>query len=501
MDRYTRSEPAQAGPRRFFAASLLASTALVFPVGGCAPSGASIGPSDRAGQAGRARLLWYVPPPDARPSTACDTPLCTSLLEVLDGAQRRLDLAFYGVRGAPAVIKAIERARTRGVRVFGVVDRTADGTNIYRDTDAFVTHLDRVADDGSYERKMARNAKRRRPSPGPDRCPRPPGTKGPLQCSVYDLGDRCLFAAQAADEPFTTAGAIMHDKFALADARALWTGSANVSDTGIGGYNANVVIRIDDTAVGERFRAYFDDLLRGRFHAPPEPGRPPPPVHPIEGGSVQVFFAPRDRPMTRGLRPVIRAARERIDVAVFFLTHKLLAQDLIDAHTRGVRVRVVLDATGARNAYSKHAVLRAAGIPVKVEDLGGKMHMKATAVDGAVVVAGSMNYTGAGERANDENLLVLRHPALARKMHDAYDALYDALGEHTLSQTPDPESHQSGSACSDGIDNDHDGRIDGDDPGCSEPSAPPPVLLWSAPKPPGAACHDGAWPTTAPIGS
>ncbi|RMG96432.1 MAG: hypothetical protein D6705_11130 [Deltaproteobacteria bacterium] len=452
------------------------------------------GASAEAG-GGTVELLWYVPAPEARPSTACETPLCRSLVEVLDGARERVDLAVYGVRGAPAVVEAVDRARQRGVTVRGVVDRTPDGTNIYRDTDAFVAHLDRVRDDGAYERKAARA---RAPSaPHAPRCPRPPGTHGPVQCLAYDLGDRCLFVAQAAADAFESAGAIMHNKFAVADRRRVWTGSANVSDSGIGGYNANVVLRIDDAAVGARYADYFEDLLAGRFHEPPSEDTPRPASLPVAGGTAEVFFAPRDRPMTRGLRPVIRRARERIDVAVFFLTHKHLTQDLIDAHLRGVDVRVVLDASGARNAYSKHWVLRAAGIPVKVENFGGKMHMKATAVDGEVLVAGSMNYTSAGERTNDENVVVLRHPALARRMHEAFESMFSSLPEWTLEATPDPESRQSGASCEDGADNDHDGRIDGDDPGCRAPEPPTPPILRFADKGDASTCSIARWPATA----
>ena len=49
----------------------------------------------------------------------------------------------------------------------------------------------------------------------------------------------------------------------------------------------------------------------------------------------------------------------------FYLTSKELASALIKAHLRGVKVRVINDATSARNEYTKHEALRAAGIDVK----------------------------------------------------------------------------------------------------------------------------------------
>jgi hypothetical protein len=38
---------------------------------------------------------------------------------------------------------------------------------------------------------------------------------------------------------------------------------------------------------------------------------------------------------------------------------------------------------------------------------------------------------------------------------------------------PDPESKQSGTSCSDGVDNDHDHLADAQDPGCG--AEPPPM--------------------------
>ena len=65
----------------------------------------------------------------------------------------------------------------------------------------------------------------------------------------------------------------------------------------------------------------------------------------------------------------------------FFLTHNNISRELVKAHKRGVKIRVILDATAATNGYSKHNYLREHGIPVKVESWGGKMHMKAAVFD------------------------------------------------------------------------------------------------------------------------
>ncbi len=470
-----------APPRRAARPRTLAWAALL---AACTPSAPAHAPT--GDDAGSVRLILHDPHGAKGPSTACETELCRSLLERIHRAYESIDLAVYGVRGQPELLAALSQARARGVRVRGVVDRQADGSNIYADTDELLPLLQRGGSDLTWEQRAARRA-RRRTGPGSPQCPRPPGTEGPVQCLAYDLGEQCLLVAQASRKPLGGGGAIMHDKMAVFDGRWVWTGSANWSDSGVGGYNANVVVLVEHPQVAAWYTQEIEQMLRGKFHGDKAGAEDPRRVR-VGTTEVEVLFSPADRPMTRGVRPLLHAARSRIDIAVFFLTHKQVVQDLIDARARGVQVRVILDATGARNGYSKHAALRAAGIPVKVEDWGGKMHMKAAAIDGATVIAGSMNWTSAGESSNDENLLVLHDPALAGQFHTFFDALWDSIDPRWAEDDPDPESRDSGTACQDGTDNDFDGLVDADDPGCTtpEPATAPPLHI--VPKAGRAAC-------------
>ena len=109
-----------------------------------------------------------------------------------------------------------------------------------------------------------------------------------------------------------------------------------------------------------------------------------------------LFFSPQGRGVSKGIIPLIRQANDSIEVSIFFLTHNKISKELVSAHERGVKVRVILDATAATNGYSKHNYLRKHGIKVKVENWGGKIHMKAAVFDKKHVVVGSMNWTKAG---------------------------------------------------------------------------------------------------------
>ena len=435
---------------------------------------------------GSVALHMHQPSGRLTPSSSCDIELCTSVLALIEGAEHTIDFAIYGMRNQPDILAALERAKARGVQIRGVVDRDSKGNNYYSSTDELAAAIGNVHDDSKVDRELEREDQKRARSDkyNTDSCKRPDGFQGFLQCLAYDLGDRCLLATHASREPFGVAVAgedgeepkaynkIMHDKFFVVDGRWLWTGSTNVSDTCSGGYNANLVVVIDSPTVAAWYTQEFDNMwVEGNYHQkkPKSAGARKTKVGETE---IEVLFSPQDHVIERSVRPILQRATKRIDIAVFFLTHKLITKDLIDAKLRGVEVRVIMDATGASNGYTKHELLRAVGIPVKIENWGGKMHMKSALIDGETLIVGSMNWTSAGEWDNDENTLIIRDAKLASQYERFFEGMWTTLPDKWLSGSPDPESRASGSACSDGVDNDHDHLVDDEDPGCG-PNPPP----------------------------
>ena len=444
---------------------------------------------------GSIRLILNDPTGRAGPIEGCEVELCTSLLELIEGAETSIDFAVYGVRNQTVIVAALVAAKARGVELRAVVDRDVAGDNYYSSTDEVAAMLGSFRDDRKVDQELEREQNREdrgnkfNAEPG---CERPPGFAGYVQCLAYDLGNSCLLAAHASREPFggspdDTSGKafnkIMHHKFFVVDGRYVWTGSTNISDSGTGGYNANLVLRLDSPTIAGWYTKEFETMwVEGKHHQlKPPSGELRARVGAAE---VQVLFSPQDRAISKGVRPVLKAAKKRIDIAVFFLTNKAITKDLIAAHARGVEVRVILDATAATNGYTKHELLREVGIPVKVEAWGGKMHMKSAAVDGEYLIAGSMNWTSAGEYDNDENTLIIKHPALASQYHARFDELWAHVPDRWLEANPDPESRESSTACTDGFDNDFDHLADAEDPGCGPNPPPLPELPphWIVPK-------------------
>ncbi len=182
--------------------------------------------------------------------------------------------------------------------------------------------------------------------------------------------------------------------------------------------------------------------------------------------SVLIAFSPQDDAVDNAVLPLLKSANQSIDIAMFFLTHKTLTKELVNAHKRGVKVRIILDATGAANGYSKHQYLREHGIAIKIENWGGKMHMKSALIDNRHLIIGSMNWTSAGASKNDENTIVINNFSQAKKFRNFFEKLWLSIDNKWLNGLPQAESLESFGSCSDGIDNDFDHQVDSKDKGC-----------------------------------
>lgn len=419
-------------------------------------------------------LILHDPRTRAAPTDACDIKLCSSLHGLIMNAKTSIDFAFYGFRNQTALFEALAAARDRGVKIRGVVDMDVANVNYYDSTAQWMEAFPDVVTDHKVD--LVTKTQQRSFS-SKYTCPRPAGFAGPLQCLAYDLGDQCYLAAHASREEIDFEGDIMHDKFAVIDGRYVWTGSTNASDSCSGGYNANLVMVIDSPTVARWYTGEFEQMHSGHFHTT-KSAQSPMRTAISDDIALEVLFSPQHTPIRTAVIPLIEQSRSRIDIAVFFLTHKGIAEALIAAKKRGVAIRILLDSTGASNEYSKHEVLRLAGIPLKIEDFGGKMHAKSAVIDGEIVIGGSMNWTNAGDDSNDENTVVLRSKEHAAVYQRWFDTLWAGVPDRWLQGRPDAESKDSGRACFDGVDNDHDHLADNKDPGCS---ANPPDLPATAP--------------------
>lgn len=372
------------------------------------------------------------------PETTCTRPVCRALRAAIEQAQTSIEFAVYGLRGQPDIIDALIDAQARGVDVRGVVD-SEDGTCTkfgYPDTPLLIQAL----------------------APG---------------SVVCDVGGGYSY--------------IMHNKFFVFDGNKVWTGSTNLSDTELGGeYNSDVAVMINSRKLAQIYSTEHAEMFGGQFHHRKEDDTEHviDTDHFVDGTLLRSYFSPTDHAVINAVLPLIDGAQHTLDIAMFFFTSQPIADAIVAAQARGVQVRMILDAGGASNQYSKHTLLCEAGMAVKTENWGGKSHSKwavadAAHPDRAAVLFGSMNWTGAGDTDNDENTLYIRNAGLAAKFAEEFERQWTDLAavppctrvsvEGADSSTYDTSEcgpHCVSGSCCDGLDNDYDGRVDAAEEAC-----------------------------------
>lgn len=147
--------------------------------------------------------------------------------------------------------------------------------------------------------------------------------------------------------------------------------------------------------------------------------------------SVEIYYAPEDLPGLR-LASLYGKARRYIYVAIYGITYPPIVKALVEAHKRGVDVRVITDREKLNDPKQRSAVetLFLAGIPVKVNRHENLMHLKQVVMDDEINTSGSMNQTGSGNRYNDERLDVFTDPVTSARARDKFLSMWKDTGRY-----------------------------------------------------------------------
>jgi phosphatidylserine/phosphatidylglycerophosphate/cardiolipin synthase-like enzyme len=153
-----------------------------------------------------------------------------------------------------------------------------------------------------------------------------------------------------------------------------------------------------------------------------------------QAGTIRVYFSPNGG-CTDAIISQIDQAKKEILLQAYSFTSKPIAQALIRAQKRGVRISAVLDKSNRKQKYSAATFLKNVGIPVVIDDKHAIAHNKIMIIDNRVVITGSFNFTMAAENKNAENLVILDDlPDLTR----AYQENFQNHLRHSVPY-PDPE--------------------------------------------------------------
>ena len=168
----------------------------------------------------------------------------------------------------------------------------------------------------------------------------------------------------------------------------------------------------------------------------------------VSGGWYEVYFVPGDDVEAR----LIDLANDA-DKSIYAAIHELSVEDIttafIDAHNRGVEVKVVIekdysDPDEHTHSAAQYDRLDELGL-VKTDDRSALMHNKFVVIDNRTVWTGSANLTERGVNHNNNNVILIESVQLAENFTTEFNEMWDgAFGITSPSDTPYPELDLSG---------------------------------------------------------
>lgn len=344
-----------------------------------------------------------------KPDNTCSSSVCKEFIKLTNNATESIDIAIFGYENIPKITKSLENAKKRGVKIRFVYDENYNTDKTYYTENEIIKKL-----------------------------------------ADFSKSDR--------SESITSSNYLMHNKFIIFDNKFVYTGSMNFSKNGLSGYDQNDVAIIHSKEVANLYKEEFNQMINGHFHKGKikhnQPNR-----FQIGNSIVEVYFSPQDKSTNR-IVELIQSSKKTIYIPTFLITHTGISNELIKAHRRGVDVKIIMDANNVYTRNSKHQILRKSGVPLKVENYAGKLHSKTMIIDEKYIILGSMNFSNSGENKNDENTIIIENPQLAHNYQIFFKYLWLMIPDKYLKYNPKPESKESIGSCSDGVDNNFNGKID-----------------------------------------
>lgn len=168
-------------------------------------------------------------------------------------------------------------------------------------------------------------------------------------------------------------------------------------------------------------------------------GSPYPPGYP---GDVRTLYSPVDD-VHGALGYLMAAAQHEILVAMFGFDDDTLAAVLRNRMQEpNVHVQLTLDKSQAGGVHERK-LLETEGYPntsvaIGSSEHGRIMHMKLLVIDGAVLVSGSTNWSGAAETLQDNELTVALNTARANEARLRITAIHRHMLAATQKEKPTP---------------------------------------------------------------
>lgn len=141
---------------------------------------------------------------------------------------------------------------------------------------------------------------------------------------------------------------------------------------------------------------------------------------------AEAWFSP-DPACVGRIEQAFREARRTADICVFTITDDRISEAIIEAHRRGITVRLITDNDKRFDVGSDVDQLVQAGIAVRIDQTPDHMHHKYAIFDSQLLLTGSYNWTRSAANVNDDNFLLTDDARLVAAFVRHFERLWDSF--------------------------------------------------------------------------
>jgi len=225
-----------------------------------------------------------------------------------------------------------------------------------------------------------------------------------------DRGQFAMLTDAGIEVRADTRSALMHNKFWIFDGQTAWTGSTNITTSGVFQQNNNTIV-IHSPEVAAIYEREFQEMWDGQF-GPKSPSTADQQSTVVNGIPIQIYFSPEDKVMDR-IIPIVSSAQSNIRFLAFSFTDYPLAKAMIDRSAAGVDVAGVYEKLGSETDSAEMKTFLCARVPVRQDGNPKFLHDKLIIVDNHIVISGSFNFSSNATDNNDENVMIVDNAEIA----------------------------------------------------------------------------------------
>ena len=123
---------------------------------------------------------------------------------------------------------------------------------------------------------------------------------------------------------------------------------------------------------------------------------------------------------------MFRTCKKTLDIAIFTFTRDSIAQAILEAHQRGLKIRCIGDDGNSKVKGSDVRLLASVGIPCKTDNnFRFHMHNKMAIIDNSVVITGSFNWTNQAINKNQDNILFIEDKNIANQYTEYFNKIWN----------------------------------------------------------------------------